>query len=208
MKSLHHSALIGLVLALSACGGTTNRGVESVHQAVVARSDYVLDIPTSGDGLSGEESARLEDWLASLRVSYGDRISIEDRDSNVGSGLRRSVSRIVARFGLLVDDVAPVTAGEGASGMARVIVSRVTATVPGCPDWTRRSHPDFDTNVSSNFGCAINSNIAVVVANPQDLVEGREIFDAEQAKHGATARSNRNKMSTSIRETNSEGVRN
>jgi len=47
------------------------------------------------------------------------------------------------------------------------------ATVPGCPDFSRVSQPEFNSNTSSNQGCAINSNLAAMVANPADLVRGQ-----------------------------------
>ena len=46
------------------------------------------------------------------------------------------------------------------------------ATVPNCPDWSAKS--DFNPNnaTSSNFGCATNSNIAAMVADPEHLLKG------------------------------------
>jgi len=39
----------------------------------------------------------------------------------------------------------------------------------------------------SNFGCAVNSNLAAMVANPEDLIHGREgnpYVDADAATRG------------------------
>jgi pilus assembly protein CpaD len=49
----------------------------------------------------------------------------------------------------------------------------MSAKVPGCPDFSRVRSPEFESNTSSNQGCAINSNIAAMVANPGDLVRGQ-----------------------------------
>ena len=43
MRASHLATLIGMSAALAACG-TQNRGVESVHQPVVSKSNYVLDV--------------------------------------------------------------------------------------------------------------------------------------------------------------------
>ena len=48
--SLTVLALLGCTM-LGACG-TENRGLESVHQPVVARTDYVYDLPASSDRLT------------------------------------------------------------------------------------------------------------------------------------------------------------
>ena len=51
--------------------------------------------------------------------------------------------------------------------------SRASARVEGCPSYTS---PGIDSPVrtDSNYGCATNSNLAAMVANPEDLVHGRE----------------------------------
>lgn len=172
MRTVTLTALIGLGLALSACGGTENRGLESVHQPVVKRSDFVLDVDASSDGLSSAEVRRLSGWLEALRVGYGDRIAIDTAYGPASSGTRDIVASIAAKHGLLLDDTAPVTEGEVPAGIARIVVSRVTASVPGCPDWSRTSIIDANNHSKSNFGCAVNSNLASMVANPQDLVLG------------------------------------
>ncbi len=166
MRALKLAPIFALSM-VAACGGTQNRGLESVHQPVVHRTDYVYDVPSSG--LSGADRDRLDGWFQTLRVGYGDRIAIDGADA----GSRRDVQQIAARYGLLLDSTAPVTAGEIAPGQVRVVVSRAKAEVPGCPDWSRTSQPEFNSNSMSNYGCAMNSNLAAMVANPEDLVRGR-----------------------------------
>jgi pilus assembly protein CpaD len=60
------------------------------------------------------------------------------------------------------------------AGSIRVVVARRRASVPGCPNWSRPSEPDFANRQMSNFGCAMNSNLAAEIADPEDLVHGRE----------------------------------
>ena len=69
-------ALAFTATTLAGCGDY--RGVESAHQPVVSRSDYALDLATSGYGLAPGEDARLAGWFASMRVGYGDSISLDD----------------------------------------------------------------------------------------------------------------------------------
>ncbi len=172
MRRLTALTLIAASTALSACG-TANRSMESVHQPVVARADYVYDLPApTSDSLSENEAARLAGWFDSVKLRYGDRVSV-DAPGDYGSA-RNAVGAVVARYGLLVDAQAPVTQGDIASGSIRVIISRMTASVPNCPDWSRPASPEYGGNTISNYGCAINSNLAAMVADPQDLIRGRE----------------------------------
>jgi pilus assembly protein CpaD len=167
MRKLHLLPLAALAISLSACGGTSNRGLESVHQPVVSRTDYVYDV---NDGFGSESSRRLVDWFDSLNLRYGDRVAVDDPSNS--SVNRAAVAAVASRYGLILQDAAPVTRGEVAPGMFRVVVSRSKAEVPGCPDWSRSSIGEFNGDTPSNFGCATNANLAAMVANPEDLVSG------------------------------------
>lgn len=173
MRILATTALLAVAGTLASCaGGPVNQGLSSINQPVVSRTDYVFDVNASGEGLSYGEEARIADWFDSLQIGYGDRISIDD-PSPYGSGDRRSaVAAIAARHGLLLADRAPVTAGQIGPGQMRLVVSRTRAEVPNCPNWDRQSNGEFAGSSMSNYGCANNSNLAAMVANPEDLVRG------------------------------------
>jgi len=158
-------------LALGACG-PVNRGVESVNQPVVQRTDYVFDV-AGADGLSSAEEKRLVDWFDAVHLRYGDRVSIDSRNGDVGT--HDAIAAIVARYGILLSETAPVTQGSDQLSGTRVVVSRSLANVPNCPNWRRASQPEFAASTMSNFGCATNSNLAAMVADPTDLVQGREV---------------------------------
>lgn len=173
MRNLSVLALIACSVSLSACGDTASRGLESVHQPVVSRTDYVFDVaaPNGGD-FAARDADRLNGWFDSIKLRFGDRVSVDAPGGD--SGARHATAIVAARYGLLVEESAPVTEGAIPSGAVRVIVSRMTATVPNCPDFTTPSAPQFSGSQSSNYGCAINSNLAVMTADPHDLLVGRD----------------------------------
>ena len=158
--------------SLSGCG-PASRGLETVHQPVVQRTDYAMDLQSGGDGLVPGEEQRLAAWFETLKLGFGDRVTVDERGSGQRGDARDAVGSIAARYGLLLDDLPPVTPGELAPGTVRVVVSRSAASVPGCPDWRQLSQPNFDGAAHSNFGCATSSNLAAMVADPQDLLHGR-----------------------------------
>lgn len=172
MRSLSALALIATA-ALAGCGGTVNRSLESVHQPVVSRTDYVFDVPAPGVQFASVDQQRLTDWFDSLQLSYGDRVSVDAQ--GYGDAPREAVAAVAARYGLLVDATAPVTAGAVPPGSVRVVVSRTAAFVPGCPDWSRPSNANFTGDRTSNYGCATNTNLAAMIADPRDLVAGRGV---------------------------------
>lgn len=170
--TLSKSAIaLSLGLALAACGGMpTNRSMNSVHQPIVEKVNYTLDVSTGGGGLAYGEAARLSEWLAAMGARYGDRIYVEDPGAN--SATHSAVEAVAGRFGLLVSEGTPATEGYLDQGHARVVLVRSKATVPGCPNWSSNSDFNPANGLSSNYGCATNSNLAAMVANPEDLVHG------------------------------------
>ena len=167
-------ALLCLASALAGCAANgqdmPSRGVAAVNVPVVTRQDYAVDLNAADGTLSPTEAARLDGWFRGLELGYGDTVYV---DSAYGMA-REDIARIAGQYGMLVTNGAPVTAGQVAPGNVRVVVSRSRASVPGCPNWDVRSQPNWDNATMSNFGCAVNANLAAMVANPDDLVRGRE----------------------------------
>lgn len=193
MKRLFAASTALLALGLAGCatdqkGMAVNRSLDSVHQPVVQRSDYTLDLASTGANLAPGEDSRLARWFDSLRIAYGDTIYVDDAYG--APGVRADVARVAGAYGLLLSDSAPATAGSVQPGSVRVIVSRTTASVPGCPDWHQSGTIGAPVSTAANFGCATNSNLAAMVANPNDLVlgqTGRPAGDAATASKAIKA---------------------
>ena len=147
------------------------RGLESANQPVVTRADYAFDAAAPDGSLPQSEQYRLDAWFQGLDLSYGDRIFV---DGAYADAARSDVARVAGRYGLLVSHGAPMSQGIVAPGTVRVVVSRTRASVPGCPNWREESQPNFGNHSMSNFGCAVNGNMAAMIADPNDLVWGRE----------------------------------
>lgn len=156
-------------LLLAGCSGY-NGGLDSVHQPVVTRQDLAIDLQTDVGGLAAGETQRLAGWMAALGLRYGDHVAIDD--SADGTTVRADVAALAGRYGLILADRAPATSGALPPSTLRVVVTRTTASVPGCPDYTHPSMVTADASTSSNFGCATNSNLAAMIADPADLVRG------------------------------------
>lgn len=168
--------LIALGSALAGCqsAGTPDipaKGLAAVNVPVVTSADYVFDAAAPGGALAPGESDRLNGWFQGLGLGYGDSVYV---DGGYAPAARSQVAAIAGRYGMLVTPGAPVTAGVVQPGSVRVVVARRRAVVPGCPNWSQPSQPDWDNKTMSNYGCAVNSNLAAMVANPEDLLHGRE----------------------------------
>ena len=159
-----------LTLAVGLSGCATNRGLESLNQPVVSRANYTLDVASYGGGLPLPEQRRLAGWFDTLDLRYGDRIAVDDPGAS--GATREAVAAIAARYGLLVGQDAPVTTGQIAPGTVRIVVTRSSATVPNCPNWSAKSDTNLNNATYSNYGCAVNSNLASMVADPEHLLHG------------------------------------
>ena len=163
----------GCQVAPERLSAVTNPSLYSVHQPVVQRTDFVFDLATNGDGVSPAELARLDAWFQSIDVRYGDALTLDEGHGYTSPAARADVANVAARYGLLLSEGPPITPGEVPAGTIRVVASRATASVPGCPNYDGdKMMPN--TFTSSNYGCASNSNLAAMVANPTDLVEGQD----------------------------------
>jgi pilus assembly protein CpaD len=169
--------LVALVAATTgACGHTKqdqpSRGVIPVNVPVVSRSDFAFDVAAPGGQLPSSEAGRLDAWFRGLQLGYGDNIYV---DGPMAASVRADVGRVAGQYGMLVAVAgAPVTVGAIPDGAVRVVVSRTRASVPNCPNWSEPSNPNFQNRSMSNFGCGVNGNLAAMIANPEDLVHGRE----------------------------------
>jgi pilus assembly protein CpaD len=193
VRSKSFIALAALGTLMAGCAEMTpevaakrNPTLYSVHQPVVQRTDYVLDLGSSG-GLGSAESSRLHAWFDSLQLGYGDRISVDTGSGYGDSAAREDVAKVAATYGLLLRDGAPVTAGAIQPGSVRVIVSRTNASVPGCPDWSFAATSGAGISTDSNYGCATNSNLAAMIADPNDLVLGQAGASAGDAATASKA---------------------
>ncbi|MGC4251806.1 MAG: CpaD family pilus assembly lipoprotein [Sphingobium sp.] len=178
MKSIVQLGMIALIAlpatAAQARGDKSNRSVDSIHQPVVSHAAYTFDVQGGVDGgLSASEAHRLDDWFASIGLGYGDRVSLAGDPAYLSPALREGIANVVARRGLLVDEDGSAVAGTAPEGSARLIVRRAMASVPSCPDWRSKAETSVDLATSSNYGCGVNSNLAAMVANPEDLVRGQ-----------------------------------
>jgi pilus assembly protein CpaD len=168
-----------LAFTLAGCAGmgatTANPSVYSVNQPVVERTNYAMDVNLDGySGIPVSEQSRLAQWFDALDLGFGDRISIDYGDGAANAAAQTDVAELASAHGMIIAETAPVTAGNVAPGTARIVVTRSTASVPNCPNWSKTTEANYNSGTHPNYGCAVNGNLASMVADPEDLVRGRK----------------------------------
>ena len=117
----------------------------------------------------------IDAFLARQKVDRADALEIAI-PAGGGEIARGRAERVVAYLklkrlaaGLVIDDNPKMV-----SDTVRLVVHRYQVTLPGCPDWSDRSGITHTNQPSGNWGCATAVNLGLMIANPGDLVYGRD----------------------------------
>ena len=199
---------LGLALAACSAadgGGRDPSWIEahSPKELEVERADYrhAVYFETDQARLDAAQKDRLLDFLRVAEVGPGDTIYLEGHADERASDLynldlaaRRaeSVRSFLDAQGFGAVAVRQTAYGERAPAVpgdtpgawqqnrrVEVVVDRYLVVLPPCPDWSRRSGTDFANLPHSNFGCATQTNLGLMVAEPRDLVRGRALAPAD-----------------------------
>lgn len=182
-SSLRLSVLLAAGIALGACADIPDLREFSEYaphknrQPLVNRVSISHPVGFSGESviLSKEAQDGLDAFVRRAQVDRNDRIQVMAAPEDESRGQR------VLAYLQLRRIPATLTITPAASGRVRVFVERFQVTLPGCPDWTDVSRVTFSNRPSSNFGCATATNLGLQIANPRDLVEGRDPGNASGA---------------------------
>lgn len=166
-----------------------------------AQYRHIVYFPTDRDDLGGGEQDRLIAFLRAVQPKDSDDIRIEGHADERATDLynfdlagRRmetvkyflndnGVDRLemhASSFG----ERAPAVAGDGErvwqqNRRVEIILERYLVTPPACPDWSRKTSVDYANKPHTNFGCATETNLGLMIANPRDLVKGHKLDPAD-----------------------------
>ena len=186
-------AALAAVLLAGSCAAPTNDDVRFADPAashpITVQPDYravKVSFPDGAAGLMPEDSAQLDGLVHDYMQSGNGAISVSVPDGP-------DSSRAISYFGeRLVDMGVPrsrilVGARPLADGDRRVeisFVSYVAHTEP-CGDWSADASETASNLPMPNFGCAVQHNVAAMVANPRDLDQPRGLGAADATRRAA-----------------------
>ncbi len=175
----------------------------SPKQLDVDRAQYrhVVYFNTDRDEIRADERDRLLAFIDAVQPMNQDDIRLEGHADerandvyNIDLAARRidTVKRFLSRNGLddgrihasAFGERLPASPGSDERAWSRnrrveIVLDRYVVTPPACPDWSRRSGLDFANQPHSNFGCATETNLGMMIANPKDLIKGRKLGSAD-----------------------------
>jgi pilus assembly protein CpaD len=184
------SAAILAGALLAACGYPTTPPEAvgpAAHKLGVERTLYRHDVAFPGESteLAGSERAALDRFLRSTGADRQATVLVATSPASgaVAERRRQQVVRLLRQRGFdprssdpLLDSAQPSAAD------VRVRIARYHVVLPECPNFSRTKTSDNSNLPSSNFGCADRRNLGLMVANPRDLLRGRDMGPVSGAR--------------------------
>lgn len=181
------AALLAAGVLLAGCANDPDAPVKfgpEDNRVGVERTLYRHTVDFTADSAEATDSERaaLERFLAESGADRNATVLVTA--ANAGGDLaerrRQAVIRMLRRQGFdprhtdpLLDDHAAPTSD------VLVRIARYHVVLPDCPDHSRTMISDHTNLGSSNYGCATNRNLGLMVANPRDLLRGRDMGPVE-----------------------------
>jgi pilus assembly protein CpaD len=183
-------AALAAVLLAGSCAAPSNDDVRFADPVadhpITVQPEYQsvkVSFPDGAAGLMPEDSAQLDGLVRDYLESGSGAISVSVPDGP-------DSSRVISYFGERLVDMGVsrshilVAARPLADGDRRIeisFVSYVAHTEP-CGDWSENVADTASNLPMPNFGCAVQHNIAAMVANPRDLDGPRGMGGADAAR--------------------------
>jgi pilus assembly protein CpaD len=127
--------------------------------------------------LSSAETDSLRSFMEGGRLTKIQSVTVVAADNPVAAARSARVDATLNEFGYTHTD------GLAASGVAdnavAVVVKRIAAVPPACPQWQGLGGYDPLNSPMANLGCANAMNLYLMVADPRDLVSGRTMGPAD-----------------------------
>ena len=150
-------------------------------QVDIARHDYTVRFPSGSSAIGPAERARLARFVAGGGILPPDRVYLAAADTESRLARRRMNNLMAALHtdGVGVDTAVSAVPAAGAGRDRTVLqIEHAVVTPPDCPNWSKPPI-DYSGQVSSNFGCATTTNLALMVADPTDLLRANKPAPAD-----------------------------
>ncbi|MEZ5758325.1 MAG: CpaD family pilus assembly lipoprotein [Emcibacteraceae bacterium] len=148
------------------------------NEVEMVRIPYNIQFNNDVVELSDTEIGKLNHFLQSANISYGDEFSMDfplDRNGNISEIDKKRmayVSGLLKKSGLYLSAEVTPFGMEPGNNSGRLLVSKYVVTPPECGDWSQKSYPNYENAPLNNLGCASQANLGLMIANPRDLVIG------------------------------------
>ena len=200
-RIVHHglkAAFVGAALLISGCSLTApdyqfnedslfhtpldNLGYREKFPLGVRSVTAAVELPgTSGqERLTPSEIRKISDMVADFMTETRSQLVVAIPGGGAGDarvlGRAKQIGDLIKRRGVAASRMMLRVASEDTSANGPIVISYDTlvVTVPECGFWDKESSHDETNTNPPNFGCSLQRNIGLMIADPRDLLEPRE----------------------------------
>jgi pilus assembly protein CpaD len=190
LDGLIRAAAVCSVLVAGSCsvandGNTISEDGDRNHPITVEPSYRDLKVQYGGgaEGMSADDASKFDAFLADYRTHGNGSLGISVANGAAAHAAITFFAERAAATGISRDKIL-VSTHDAANGDLRVDVSYIAykATADTCGDWSDDQAYTMENQTSKNFGCAVQHNIAAMVADPRDLLGPREAGTMDTAR--------------------------
>ncbi len=186
------ASAIAAILAAGSCSVSNDGNMISEdgarnHPIVVEPGFRDLKVQFAGgaEGMSADDAVKFDAFLADYRIHGNGSLGISVPS---GAPSRAAISYFgerAAASGISRDKIL-VSTHEAANNDFRVDVSYIaySAHTRTCGDWSENEAFTLDNQTPKNFGCAVQQNIAAMVADPRDLLGPGAMCPGDTTRRG------------------------
>jgi len=191
-QTLFRGFCLAAVLAAGSCTTTFHKDADNFddpvanHPITVEPTYQSIKLSYSGGAIAPADAPKLEAFLANYRMHGNGKIAIS---VPAGVGMQQTVVALanqINEMGISRDRilVASRDAGTGGSQVELNYIS-YQARTSDCGDLSEDLAYTQENRTGANFGCATQHNMAMMVADPRDLVGPRPMDGTDAARRQA-----------------------
>lgn len=185
--------------------GSVPETYKTRHPIILDEREQTLDIPVASGSVDLPLPARsaIKGFVSRFKNSASGMITImlpsQSGNAKAAERIAHHVHDEVVQSGVPSSRIAMITyyAGEhGSAAPIRLSYNAVQASVKRCGEWAEDMTKTGENRNYGNFGCATQSNLAAIIANPADLLGPRGTTPIDAARRGNVFETYRNESPT------------
>ena len=147
-------ACLSLIMLTTGCASSmaNYNGVEpqNRNEVEMVKVPYSIHFGNSAPEMSDTEIAKLNHFLATSNVAYGDEFSMDfplDRNgylSEIDQKRQKYVSDLLKDSGLYLSQNITPYGMEPSPNTGRLLITKYVVTPPKCADWTQNDYPNHE----------------------------------------------------------------
>jgi len=139
----------------------------------LAAFDHDIHFARHAKSLTSAQASGLAKFMTRNSIHEGDAVTVVDA-GNASTLTTARQSAVLAELRAFHIQAASAADPALSADTIRVHADRTVVTAPACPDWSKPEADEPNNLPSSNYGCATETNLAAMIANPADLVKPKQ----------------------------------